>query len=100
MAPGDCVVRNNLAATFNSHEAVLEESNLRVYDPGALFVDMASFDLHLLPDAAAIDVGSDVGAPDLDRDRIARPQGAGVDIGAYEWHAEEVVPVEEDGGDV
>lgn len=99
-APVDCVVRNNLAATFNSAAGVLEENNLRIAEPAALFVDVENFDLHLLPDAAAIDAGSDIDAPAVDRDRIARPQGEGIDIGAYEWHADDVVPVEENGGDV
>jgi hypothetical protein len=54
------------------------------------------FDLHLLPDAPAIDAGSSLNAPKLDRDHIARPQGNGVDIGAYEWHTEDVQPVEKE----
>ncbi len=97
-APVNCVVRNNLATAFSSAAGVLEENNLIIRNPAALFVDAEHFDLHLLPDAAAIDAGSSVGAPALDRDRIARPQGKGIDIGAYEWHADDVRPVGKDGG--
>jgi len=92
----NCAVRNNLATAFTSAANVLQENNLRIENPAALFVDAARFDLHLLPGAAAIDAGSSAGAPELDRDRIARPQGSGIDIGAYEWHAEDVLPVEPD----
>ncbi len=95
----NCVVRNNLATDFKNAPGVLEENNLRIQDPAALFVDPAHFDLHLLPGAAAIDAGSSLDAPKLDRDRIARPQGKGIDIGAYEWHADDVAPAgRKDGG--
>ncbi len=93
--PVDCVVRNNLATAFTSATEVREESNLRIQDPAAFFVDPARFDLHLLPSAPAIDAGSSLDAPALDRDRIPRPQGNGIDIGAYEWHTDDVVPVDE-----
>lgn len=92
--PIDCVVRNNLATTFSSASGVLEENNLRVEDPAALFVDVEHFDLHLLPGVSAIDVGSSLNAPQFDRDRIVRPQGNGIDIGAYEWHTKDVLPAE------
>jgi len=88
-APVDCVVRNNLATAFTSAPGVLQEHNLRIEDPAALFVDAARFDLHLLPGAAAIDAGSPVGAPELDRDGVSRPQGRGIDIGAYEWRPDD-----------
>jgi parallel beta-helix repeat protein len=90
--PVNCVVRNNLAATFNSAADVLQENNLKITNPAALFVDPARFDLHLRPGAAAIDAGSSLDAPALDRDRIPRPQGNGIDIGAYERHAADVQP--------
>lgn len=96
MAPVDCVVRNNLATAFTNAADVREEKNLIIRNPADFFVDAKSFDLHLLPDAPAIDAGSSLNAPKLDRDRIPRPQGKGVDIGAYEWHTDDVLPVEED----
>ncbi len=88
----NCVVRNNLATDFRNAPGVLEENNLRIQDPASLFVDAEHFDLHLLPGAAAIDAGSSLDAPKLDRDHIARPQGNGIDIGAYEWHPNDAVP--------
>ncbi len=100
MAPVDCVVRNNLATAFTNAGDVREENNLTIQYPADLFVDAESFDLHLLPDAPAIDAGSSLNAPKLDRDRIARPQGNSVDIGAYEWHTDDVLPVEEDNDEI
>jgi parallel beta-helix repeat protein len=94
--PVNCVVRNNLAATFNSAAGVRQENNLKIMNPAALFVDPARFDLHLRPGAAAIDAGSSLDAPALDRDRIPRPQGSGIDIGAYEWHTADIQPVPAD----
>lgn len=39
---------------------------------------------HLLSGSPAIDAGTHAGAPTIDLDGIARPQGAGFDMGAYE----------------
>lgn len=91
----NCVVRNNLATAFRNAAGVREENNLRIEDPAAFFVDAARFDLHLRPGSTAIDAGSNLNAPKLDRDRIPRPQGNGIDIGAYEWYEDNVSPVEE-----
>ena len=91
----NCVVRNNLATDFRNAAGVREENNLRIENPAAFFVDVGRFDLHLLPSAPAVDAGSTLNAPKLDRDRIARPQGNGIDIGAYEWHADNVLPAKE-----
>jgi hypothetical protein len=99
--PVDCVVRNNLTMALNNAPRVLQENNLKILSLAAaatLFVDLDHFDLHLLPGAQAIDAGSSVNAPKLDRDRIPRPQGKGIDIGAYEWHPQDVLPAREDGG--
>jgi hypothetical protein len=96
-APVNCIVRNNLATDFSDAAGVLEENNLIIHDPAALFVDPAHFDLHLLPGAAAIDAGGSLNAPALDHDRIPRPQGNAIDIGAYEWHTADVQPVEPNG---
>ncbi|MFB6720595.1 right-handed parallel beta-helix repeat-containing protein [Kribbella sp. NPDC056345] len=51
-------------------------------DPG--FVDPGNGDFHLREGSAAIDAGSATGAPATDRDGVARPQGNGYDVGAYE----------------
>jgi len=92
------VIRNNLTMDLDiDANAVTEDHNLVFDDPAALFVDPANQDLHLRDDAtAAIDMGTADDAPAVDRDGIPRPQGAAVDLGAYEWHDGTVEPV--DGG--
>lgn len=87
-APEGCLVRNNLTTALNlSDTGVTQDHNLVIQDPGTLFVNPAGFDLHLLPGAAdAIDKGSSEQSPATDLEGVPRPQGAGVDLGAYEWH--------------
>jgi len=51
-------------------------------DPG--FADPAHGDHHLVAGSAAINTGSPGHAPAFDLDGVARPAGAGFDIGAYE----------------
>lgn len=55
-----------------------------------LFIDMERRDFHLLPSNAAINAGLGAGrdVPAFDRDGTRRPQGLGVDMGAYEWRAQ------------
>ncbi len=94
-ASQNVIVRNNLATDYdisgtnitNDHNTTLAAATLATF-----FVNPAAFDLHLLPNAPAVDTGSADQAPALDADRIARPQGKGVDLGAYEWHEATVVP--------
>lgn len=95
------LVRNNLVTDLDvsgtnvteDHNTILEESDFASY-----FVDASNWDLHLLPNAPALDQGSADQAPDLDADQIPRPQGAGVDLGAYEWHEPGVTPTGGSGG--
>lgn len=95
--PENCIVRNNLATDFaNAATGVTEDHNTIITDPFALFVDPNAHDVHLLPGVSVIDQGSSDLAPSIDKDGIARPQGLGFDLGAYEWHEADVVPV--DGG--
>ena len=49
-----------------------------------LFVSLSGFDFHLNSGSPAIDSGSSTGAPSFDYDGAARPNGAGVDMGAFE----------------
>jgi hypothetical protein len=49
-----------------------------------LFVSAADNDYHLSDASPAIDAGTGDGAPSVDLDEISRPQGAAVDMGAYE----------------
>ena len=93
--PVGCTVRNNLTTALSNSDQVVEENNitLSMDETAEFFVDAASFDLHLVEDAAAIDSGTTTGASEMDRDRIPRPQGSGFDVGAYEWHDGSVEPV-------
>jgi hypothetical protein len=93
-ASENVVVRNNLATDFDlSGNAITQDHNTTLTNNlAAFFVDPAKFDLHLLANASAVDTGSADEAPPLDADRIARPQGKGVDLGAYEWHDPAVKP--------
>jgi hypothetical protein len=94
--PTDCIVRNNLTTSVNvdgQHDVAVDH-NLIIEDAAALFVEPAARDLHLLADAAAVDSGSAAAAPAIDIEGVARPQGAGIDIGAYEYST----GVEPDGG--
>jgi hypothetical protein len=93
-APEGCLVRNNLATDFVNADTVTADHNFVIEDPFALFLDPANHDLRLLTDAAVIDQGTSESAPGIDADGIARPQGGGVDLGAFEWHEEGVEPVD------
>ncbi|MGE0792420.1 MAG: choice-of-anchor Q domain-containing protein [Sandaracinaceae bacterium] len=92
----DCVVRNNLSMDIQvpDRPTVTVDHNVLVDDPARFFVDAPGYDLHLLADAPAIDVGVDTLAPMFDFDGIARPQLGGYDVGAYEWHEPSVVPAD------
>jgi MYXO-CTERM domain-containing protein len=95
------IVRNNLVTDLDvSGTNVTEDTNtiLEESDFAAYFVDASAWDLHLLPNAPAVDSGSADQAPALDADSIPRPQGAGFDLGAYEWHEPGVGPSGGSGG--
>lgn len=53
-----------------------------------LFMDMPNGDLRLLPGSPCIDTGTAAGAPSSDILGVPRPQGAGYDMGAYEYAEE------------
>ncbi|MBI4557343.1 MAG: right-handed parallel beta-helix repeat-containing protein, partial [Candidatus Hydrogenedentes bacterium] len=54
-------------------------------DADPLFIDSSNGDLRLRAGSPAIDAGTLDGAPEVDIRGVARPQGAGVDMGAYEY---------------
>ncbi len=81
---GTVTVDHNL---IDAYMGDVEEGETRGTDaveasPG--FVDAAGGDFHLAAGSPAIDRGSPDRAPAADFDGVARPQGAGVDIGAFE----------------
>ncbi len=82
-----CLVRNNITMSLQVDNTVTEDHNLVIdFDwARSYFVDYAGYDLHLTADSPAIDAGSSLEAPPEDHDGVPRPQGAAVDMGAYEW---------------
>ncbi len=86
------VVRNNLAATISvSGINMSNDSNVEFANPAQYFVD-PPLDVHLLEAGPGVNNGSAIEPPALDAERIARPQGPGIDLGAYEWHLPGVQP--------
>jgi hypothetical protein len=97
-APSGCLVRNNLATAFNSASTgVTEDHNIKITKLADHFVDAANGDLHLIAGSAAIDSGSSTKAPANDFDGVPRPQGQGVEVGAYEWYTG-TAPTPDSGG--
>ncbi len=62
---------------------VSDDSHSIMADP--LFKDTEHHDYHLLPGSPCIDAGKGPEAPDYDLDSLHRPDGADIDIGAYEY---------------
>ncbi|MBN2529682.1 MAG: right-handed parallel beta-helix repeat-containing protein [Deltaproteobacteria bacterium] len=89
----DCVIANNLTTAVSGMDTPETMGNIIIKDASAYFVDMDNFDFHLLPQSSALDAGLAEWAPALDRDGIPRPQGNGVDVGAFEWHDDDIQPV-------
>jgi hypothetical protein len=81
-----CLIRNNIAATISTSGDTVADHNYRLEEGDTLFQDPADFDYHLRADAGAvIDAGSADQAPTTDKDGTPRPQGAGIDLGCYEY---------------
>ncbi|MBW8041263.1 MAG: hypothetical protein FVQ85_14840, partial [Planctomycetes bacterium] len=92
------VVRNNMAHYFSltgTNMTADHNIDLDDYNPEDIFVDPfavgGSYDLRHKEGSPLINAGSSELAPDKDILEVSRPQGAGVDIGAYEY-----VPVNPD----
>ena len=81
--PGSVTADHNLIDGFQGYPGEIYGTDYQEGDP--LFVSTASDDLHLQSGSIAIDNGSAVDAPADDFDGTQRPQGAGWDIGAYEY---------------
>jgi parallel beta-helix repeat protein len=86
-ASQNVVVRNNLTqygVSIDSGQSVVSDHNLTVSNPSTFFVNFAGQDFRLPAGSPAIDAGSSTLAPNIDIAGTARPQGAAVDLGAYE----------------
>lgn len=71
------VLADELPALFS------DPSNLAV--DASAFVDAAGHDYHLVMDGPPVDAGVEIAEVEVDRDGVARPVGAGYDVGAFEW---------------
>ncbi len=80
--PSGATLDHNLVDGWDGYPGELCGTDCQVGDP--LWVAPASGDLHLQAGSPAVDHGSALLAPTDDLDGIPRPQGAAVDIGAYE----------------
>jgi hypothetical protein len=82
------IVRNNIvyqngSAVTDMGSGTVEDHNLTEIDPK--FVDIVAYDFHLQPTSPAIDAGVALDLVPDDFDGIPRPQGAGYDVGAFEF---------------
>ena len=83
----NCLIRNNIAPSYIIGTGATADHNYEIPDYASyagLFVDHQNFNVRLRPGSTLIDAGSADKAPLLDITGVARPGGAGVDLGAYE----------------
>jgi hypothetical protein len=79
---GTNILRNNVFGDGPVEAGPFAADHNLVGDRG--FADPAHGDYRLTAGSAAVDTGSPEHAPAFDLDGVARPAGAGFDIGAYE----------------
>ncbi|MBI2895699.1 MAG: hypothetical protein HYY06_19235 [Deltaproteobacteria bacterium] len=89
-------VRNLLVLSETLPGEAIGPTNLAVGE--SAFIDATSDDYHLSAGSPAIDRGEPIEGVSRDRDGVARPQGDGIDIGAYEWCGECPEPGNPDAG--
>jgi hypothetical protein len=84
------IVRNNIATDFSFTGGVAEDYNIEITMSQAAnyFVNPSggTGNYHLISTCPAVDSGSNLLAPNIDKDGVSRPQGSGFDIGAYEYN--------------
>ncbi len=83
----DSYAKNNMAfanGTDYALDQVTTSGNLTANPLFVNYIATGGGNYHLQSTSTAIDAGLSSGAPTFDLDGIVRPQGAGVDIGAYE----------------
>lgn len=64
-----------------------QDANTIVCDASAVFVNLGMNDYRVSEASAARDVGTSLNAPLVDHDGNARPEGVGIDVGAFEYCA-------------
>ena len=83
------IVRNNISTDFSFSGGVTEDHNIEITmnNASTYFVNPsgAAGNYHSIVTSPAIDAGSSVDAPNIDKDGITRPHGNGFDIGCYEY---------------
>ena len=87
--PAGTVIENNLVRGNSGSRPVGQNLS---GNPGVQ--NAAAGDFRLTAASAAIDAGQQSDAPATDLRKISRPQGAGIDIGAYEFQTNVTVPAD------
>ncbi len=89
--PVDLVVENLLVlGDALPNEATAGLANLAV--AAAVFVNAAAHDYHLIAGSEPVDAGVEIEGVMVDRDGTFRPVGPALDVGAYEWNANDPPP--------
>ncbi len=78
-------IYNNLVDTTESLDIAGSYDVSNNCEDAPQFVDAVNGDFHLQSGSPCIDVGISAGAPSVDFDGNARPQGGGYDTGAFEY---------------
>ncbi len=81
---GTVTVDHNLIDAFMDDVAEGETRGTDAVEAEPRFVDAAAHDFRLAAGSPALDRGNPALAPAFDFDGVARPQGAGIDLGAFE----------------
>jgi parallel beta-helix repeat protein len=83
------IVRNNISTDFSFSGGVTEDHNIEITmnEASNYFADPSggTGDYYLIITSPAIDAGSDINTPNIDKDGRTRPQGSAFDIGCYEF---------------
>ncbi|MCU0413135.1 MAG: T9SS type A sorting domain-containing protein, partial [Ignavibacteriaceae bacterium] len=83
------IIRNNISTDYSLTGGYTADHNIEITmsQASAYFVNPTEGigDYHLIPSSPAIDTGSNLLAPNTDKDGVLRPQGIGFDIGCYEF---------------
>jgi hypothetical protein len=83
----------NLLNNANNYAGSVVTGSHTIIDEDPLFRDAATDDFHLRGGSPAIDSGTSIDAPSVDFDNQTRPQGDSVDIGAYEYRGNILLPI-------